>query len=184
MRDILIKLIDQKQVYGIDNEQQRNHDLLLLDNDELADHLLANGVTVNRWIPVAERLPKIGVPVLVTYFNAIDGTPQGDGVAVQLFGENCWYWWEGSVEDCDWEVRVEITHWMPLPEPPSDEDAERETSEVYGEWIDSHVPGSVLSECSLCHYDCGAYTMKFCPMCGHPMKRNGGTKQSVSEDRE
>ena len=118
MRDILIKLVDQKQVYGIDNEQQRNHDLLLLGNDELADHLLANGVTVNKLIPV------------------------------------------------------------------SDEDAERETSEVYGEWIDSHVPGSTLSECSLCHYDCGAWSMKFCPNCGHPMKRNGGTKQSVSEDRE
>lgn len=74
----------------------------------------------HQWIPVTEMVPEIGVPVLVLYHNAIDGTPQGDAVAVQLFGENCWYWWEGSAEDCDCEVRVEITHWMPLPEIPCD----------------------------------------------------------------
>lgn len=40
MRNRLIELIDQKQVYGI------YHNLYLRDNDELADHLLANGVVV------------------------------------------------------------------------------------------------------------------------------------------
>lgn len=183
MRDILIKLIDQKQVYGIDNEQPFKHNLLLLNNDELADHLLANGVTVNRWIPVTERMPeRAGMPVLVVAENSF-----GQKRVVQAFTN-----YEYPVEfetnhkefDMAWKTAWKVTHWMPLPEPPSGEDAERETSEVYGEWIDSHVPGSVLSEYSLCHYDCGAYTMKFCPMCGHPMKWNGGTKQSVSEDRE
>ena len=46
MRDRLTKMIEQKQVYGIDQEQPHTHEIVLLDNDELADHLLANGVIV------------------------------------------------------------------------------------------------------------------------------------------
>ena len=46
MRDRLMELIDQKQVYGIDQYQPESHNTYLLDNDELADHLLANGVIV------------------------------------------------------------------------------------------------------------------------------------------
>lgn len=46
MRDRLIELIDQKQVYGIDQYQPESHNTYLLDNDKLADHLLANGVIV------------------------------------------------------------------------------------------------------------------------------------------
>lgn len=44
MRDRLIELIDQKQVYGIDQYQPESHNCYLLDNDELADHLIDNGV--------------------------------------------------------------------------------------------------------------------------------------------
>ncbi|MBR2927715.1 MAG: DUF551 domain-containing protein [Oscillospiraceae bacterium] len=94
-----------------------NHEFGKKVSEITADWLIANGVTVQEWIPVSERLPEIGVPVLVTYRNFNDGTPQSDGVAAQLFGEGCWYWWEGCAEDCDTEVLVEITHWMPLPEP-------------------------------------------------------------------
>ncbi len=46
MRDRLIKMIDQKQVYGVDQEQPRKNELQLLDNNELADYLLACGVIV------------------------------------------------------------------------------------------------------------------------------------------
>lgn len=52
-------------------------------------------------------------------------------------------------------------------------------SEETGEWIDSSDPGSVLAECSLCHYDCGAWSMKFCPNCGHPMK--GGANNAEND---
>ena len=74
-----------------------------------------------KWISVKDKLPDVGVPVLVAYHNFIDGEVQGDSVAAQLFQPACWYWWEGSIEDCDNEVRVEITHWMPLPEPPKED---------------------------------------------------------------
>lgn len=71
------------------------------------------------WISVKDRLPKTETPVLVTYI-ATDGEIHSDGVAALLFGPY-WYWWEGSVEDTDQEVLVEITHWQPLPEPPKGE---------------------------------------------------------------
>ena len=68
-----------------------------------------------RWIPVKKRLPGNGVPVLINYIGN-DGKYYPDGTAV--WTECGCFWWEGSLEDCDTEVAVPITHWMPLPEPP------------------------------------------------------------------
>ena len=72
-----------------------------------------------RWIPVEERLPENGVPVLINYIASDDGKYHPDGTAVWT-DYGC-FWWEGSLEDCDTEVAVPITHWMPLPEPPEEE---------------------------------------------------------------
>ena len=38
-----------------------------------------------------------------------------------------------------------------------------------GHWIPSHIQGSILDECSECGVSCGAFTFKFCPMCGAKM---------------
>ena len=57
-----------------------------------------------RWIPVSERLPEDGKPVWVcTIWNEQHSGFLIDGVWVGLFRD----FREG-----------EITHWMPLPEPP------------------------------------------------------------------
>lgn len=74
-----------------------------------------------RWVPVEEHLPENGVPVLINYIASSDGKYHPDGTAVWT-DYGC-FWWEGSLEDCDTEVAVPITHWMPLPEPPEVEDA-------------------------------------------------------------
>lgn len=74
-----------------------------------------------RWIPVEERLPENGVPVLINYIASDGGKYNPDGTAVWT-DYGC-FWWEGSLEDCDTEVAVPITHWMPLPEPPEVENA-------------------------------------------------------------
>ena len=63
----------------------------------LADHLIANGVTVQNWIPVTERLPEVRVPVLVYDGEYVDGREFYDLSYVSKYG---------------------ITHWMPLPDPP------------------------------------------------------------------
>lgn len=74
-----------------------------------------------RWIPVTERLPENGVPVLINYIGNNDGKYHPDGTAAWT-DYGC-FWWDGSLKDCDTEVAVPITHWMPLPEPPEVENA-------------------------------------------------------------
>ena len=62
-----------------------------------------------RWIPVTERLPEIRQVVLIT-----DGIDVGTGWMNQG-------WWNTSFAD----IRPgEVTHWMPLPQPPKAEEGE------------------------------------------------------------
>ena len=70
--------------------------------EEIADFFLANGVTFQRWIPVSERLPEDGRQVLAC-------TKKGKAFSAHY--DHFWGCWGVS-------HTVEITHWMPLPEPP------------------------------------------------------------------
>lgn len=72
-----------------------------------------------RWIPVTERLPENGVPVLINYIGNNDGKYHPDGTAA--WTDHGCFWWDGSLKDCDTEVAVPITHWMHLPEPPKED---------------------------------------------------------------
>jgi len=60
-------------------------------------------VEERRWVPVGERLPEIGVRVLV-----IDG----DRIAVYSWEGDLW--WSG---EC-WRDMLEVAFWMPLPPGP------------------------------------------------------------------
>ena len=74
-----------------------------------ADYLIANGVTVQEWISVKDRLPEVGKKVLVYCkenkndyeIGAYSDTYRG------FFVRQTWY--------------ENITHWMPLPQPPKGE---------------------------------------------------------------
>lgn len=86
-----------------------------------------------RWIPVEERLPEERVLVNVLwvnrspepYYEKIKGIPFSD---TACFYRERWYWDSPAVIDLLAEYgkdefdlvddAVEITHWMPLPEPP------------------------------------------------------------------
>ena len=46
-----------------------------------------------------------------------------------------------------------------------------EIKRPHGKWIKSDVPESMLAKCSLCGFDCGAYSHNFCPNCGADMRR-------------
>jgi hypothetical protein len=84
---------------------------------EIADHLIANGVTfatdnnVGGWIPVTERLPDNGVFVLVS-----DGRDYPEIAELVLMDSGQLIWLDGNFR----EVK-HITHWRPLPEPPKGE---------------------------------------------------------------
>lgn len=75
------------------------------ENDELADEFIANGVTVQRWIPVTERLPEPLEYVLVYVSNR-------DYVEIAYM--TIYKEWVGV------EIKSQVTHWMPLPNPPKD----------------------------------------------------------------
>ena len=97
MREKLIKLLREVQYLGGLEEK-------------IADHLIANGVTIQEWISVSERLPEKRETVLVcdvreNYMNAWE-----------YLGRDEWLW-DSSI----WRTEA-ITHWMPLPEPPKGEE--------------------------------------------------------------
>ena len=89
MREKLIELIEQEYYCSI---------------EEIADYLIANGVTIQKWIPVTERLPEDASTVL-----AIDN----DGTISSAYYVGRWH----SGGDLDEDA---VTHWMPLPEPPKE----------------------------------------------------------------
>ena len=78
-------------------------------NEDIAEKLISNGVTVQEWISVDDRLPESGK----------------EGVLIAL------RWGEvdiGWCEDGRWSGEFiheyeegEVTHWMPIPQPPKGE---------------------------------------------------------------
>ena len=79
---------------------------------ELADYLLSNGVTVQEWISVDDRLPEFCIPVLARCFHH----GKWRTLVCHTSEENAGEWYTDEV--CQW---VKVTHWMPLPQPPKGE---------------------------------------------------------------
>ena len=94
---------------------------------------------VRRWIPCSERPPEELEPVNVVwvnhnpepYYQEMKDVPQK---ATAVYYRKKWYWWSCVCEDLLAECgrnepdlvdsKIEITHWMPLPEPPEEEQNE------------------------------------------------------------
>ena len=80
--------------------------------EEIADHLIANGVTVQEWISVKDRLPEQTDPA-----TAVLGiTERGRCHIVYYFKGATSEEFTGFYDIC---AKREITHWMPLPQPPN-----------------------------------------------------------------
>lgn len=82
--------------------------------ETLADHLIANGVTVDAWISVEDRLPEINVDVNIC--DSKNNVSTGC-LSSRTTRERRLLWstrHRGS--------KTDITHWMPLPEPPKEEE--------------------------------------------------------------
>ena len=100
--DVREKLIDLLTGYSIDTQP---------DVEYVADHLISNGVTVQEWISVKERLPQEKVDCIVHYKHA--------------YCDNDDYWAIGMCfydgEKFQFGPAYKVTHWMPIPEPPKGE---------------------------------------------------------------
>lgn len=75
--------------------------------EELASYLIANGVTVQEWISVKDRLPDM-------YQNVLAIRADGEIVVDAIGSLEIWY------KQMDIVGRP-VTHWMPLPQPPKGE---------------------------------------------------------------
>ena len=90
------------------------------DLGDIADHLIANGVTVQgdkdinvptKWISVTERLPEEKVDCFVNYQHAY--CYNDDYWAIGI----CFY----DGEKFQLNPAYKVTHWMPIPRPPKGE---------------------------------------------------------------
>ena len=96
VRERLIDLLKQIKYVSVENA---------------ANILIANGVTVQEWISVDDRLPEEKVNCIVHYKHA--------------YCDNDDYWEIGICfydgEKFRMELSYKVTHWMPLPELPKGE---------------------------------------------------------------
>ena len=78
--------------------------------ERVVNALIANGVTVQEWISVKERLPQEKVDCIVHYKHA--------------YCDNDGYWAIGICFNDGEKFQInpayKVTHWMPLPEPPKE----------------------------------------------------------------
>ena len=90
--------------------------------------VIANGVTVQKWIPVTERLPDIGDTYLVVVKYKYDWEKEYNidtDVAMFYPYDNPDAYidnrWNTYIDWDEGQQYIHITHWMPLPEPPKGE---------------------------------------------------------------
>ena len=74
----------------------------------VVDFMMANGVTVQEWISVEDRLPEEKVDCIVHYKHAYCNN---DGYWAIGF---CFY----DGEKFQFDQAYKVTHWMPTPQPP------------------------------------------------------------------
>ena len=101
VREKLAELIESARYWGSNT------------SEEIAEKLIANGVTVQEWVSVKDHTPKEKGCYLIAGNHWWDGKP----VAREAF-------WNGD----DWlscydngNISRGVTHWMQLPKPPKGE---------------------------------------------------------------
>ena len=98
VREKLVELIESARYWGSGT------------SEEIADHLIDNGVTVQEWISVDDELPEHRDVVLCFMKFGEQRILQWDNVSS---------WWLGYGHGDDWQ-KADVTNWMPLPERPEE----------------------------------------------------------------
>lgn len=113
MKEKLVKLLGGdmcKDCSCYDCEHENNEKACIEHiKHNMADHLIANGVTIRRWIPVKKEPHSYDVFIATMQF------PDGERVAgIAIYNE-----------DGSWIPEYEgakVTHWMDFPEPPKEDE--------------------------------------------------------------
>lgn len=96
---------------------------------KIADHLLSNGVTFQKWIPVTEREPVIDCLTIddhgqIELARSISIITLPSKKKLYLANERAYRILSLLGEGDALVTCTHITHWMPLPEPPQENDHE------------------------------------------------------------
>ena len=78
---------------------------------DIADYLISNGVTVQEWISVKDRLPEEKVNCIMHYKHAYCDNDDYREIGI------CFY----DGEKFQINRAYKVTHWMPMPQPPKGE---------------------------------------------------------------
>ena len=110
VREKLVELIESARYWGSNT------------SEEIADHLISHGLTVQEWISVDDRLPEEDGAYLVAtnsfgdrqsvkfrWFAKDGETVDAHDLAVQ---KDVWYLYDS---ECGYVSIKTVTHWMPLP---------------------------------------------------------------------
>ena len=96
--------------------------------EKIADALIANGVTIQQWIPVTERLPEKDGKYLLfeqrkhgAYIDTIYFAKDARKIDRYDFKDNWKNVWYDYDSEWGYYTVDTFTHWMPLPEPPNGE---------------------------------------------------------------
>ena len=100
VREKLVELIESARYWGSNT------------SEEIADNLLDSGVTVQEWVSVDDRLPEVGgYVVCIAKRNPFSRFMP----MVARIEKNGW------VNPITGQYISEVTHWMPIPQPPKGE---------------------------------------------------------------
>ena len=93
----------------------------------IADHLISNGVTVQEWISVDDKLPEV-VSIQKGYRSTVKKSIRVLCVCVQKSGKTMvkegYCEWYNDYQEPIWKIPGtinEVTHWQYLPQPPKGE---------------------------------------------------------------
>ena len=100
VREKLVELIESARYWGSGT------------SEEIADHLIDNGVTVQEWISVDDELPEIGGYVVCI---AKENPFSRFMPMVARIKKNGW------INPMTEQYISEVTHWMQMPNPPKGE---------------------------------------------------------------
>ena len=99
VREKLVELIESARYWGSNT------------SEEIADHLINNGVTVQEWFSVDDRLPEDDSDVL-----AYSRVGEESRIYPACYSNGVWF-------DCVFNAPATdtTTHWIPFPHPPKGE---------------------------------------------------------------